>query len=369
MNKEYLLNTLSPSLEYIAHFRKTHQDLIRVAQSISDASGYADELLVTDNGTLNMPPLLALARSGLWNDPSLEHLNVAGVDTVSNPWGTEVKLVWNQQALNYPDYFLFIHSGADIPESAAGPGLHHQTALIIRVVDGYVVGVVAADYANYINTIELYPYILFNTLNALAPRVLVAKGAQLVMANTEYDMNSKSNLEIPVMILRSSTNLQQYESTFKSIQIMDLVGLCQTWTLASAYLLVQLIRSNPSDDVIPQFIRAYKREFSTKEGMQSHISIFDFLLYILKTYALRNNITIRKSPVRRTSDGDIQMIDRDTGEVAVKYRNNKTEQNVMPKSNPYRRKSLDMILGKLKRKRENGLNVDSRIVKRRTKRL
>ena len=370
MNIDYTSNKnqLSSRVGKISQFRKIHQDLIRIAQSITDVYGYEDGVFVTDEGQLNMRQLLGLARNGLWNDTAIKWLHVAAIATITKPEGTEIVTTWNEDAAKYPNYFLFIHSNAYIPESSMGPALSHQTAIIARVVDGYIVNVIAADYAR-MASVELYPFILKDTLEALAPTALIADGAELVIANNEWDMNSKSTLEIPLMILRSQTNLQQYESIFQSIQIMDLGGLCQTWTLAAGSLLIHAILSTDSDSVMPLFIQLYRQQFTINEGMDSHVTIFSFLRTILTKYTVQNNITVRKSPMRRTSDGDVQMIDRDTGEVSVKYRNNRDRMNVSPKPTPYRRRSLDNALRQRKRKRENDTSLrsgwDSRPSKRR----
>jgi len=356
MNTDYTTikiasNQLSSRVEKVSEFRRIHQDLRRVAQSITDSEGneYPDRY-VTDDGQLNMPNLLVVAREGLWRNPALEWLNVAAVATISKPEGTEIVTVWNEGALKSPDYFLFIHSNAFIPESAVGPALSHQTGMFMRVVDGFIAGVVTVDYINFSSTVELYPFVLIDTIKALAPHVLMAPDAQLVRATSAWDMNSQSNLEVPVFTIRSPANLQQYESIFKSIQVMDLDGLCQTWTLAAGALLVQVVKSTVSDNVIPEYITAFQRDFNITEGIDSHITIFRFLLQILTEYANRNDITIRKSSVRRTSDGDTQMVDRDTGEVAVRYRNNRERVNgVAPRADPYRRKSLERILRRRKR--------------------
>lgn len=358
MNRNYSTKNKSSKLNKVAEFKRIHQDLVRIAQSITDSEGNQSiDMYVTEDGQLNMPNLLAVARHGLWGNPSLEWLNIVSIRTVTRPEKTEIIGAWNEKSMTLFDYFLFVHSNAYIPETVMGPQLAHQTGMFMRIVDGVIVGIVTVDYINYSNTVELYPYVLTDTIEALSPQIRMAPGAQLMHAKSLWDMNSKSTIEVPVFIIRSPANLQTYESVFKSIQVMDLDGLCQTWTLAVGALLINVLRSTVSDNVIPAFIQTFQRDFNITEGIESHLTIFKFLLRILTEYAIRENITIRKTMVRRTSDGDTQMIDRDTGEVAVRYRTQVERPKLFARNQynrytRYRRKSLERL--RRIRKREGG---------------
>ena len=203
-----------------------------------------------------MNRIIKTAKRYLQND----NLYITSATTSTMEKDTTILSQWNEEVMQKVDYFVIINSNVRM----------NTSTIIMRVVDGFISGVVITNYVanNGIN----HTRALKSIIDAFSPRLVLSNDAEFLEAKSISDMNSFSNLEVPVYMVKPPNGVSSN---------LDLDIITQIWDISAFSLLIQVVSENKNlDDVLSDFILRAEKDIeimNTKSGK----SVFDFLIRTL----------------------------------------------------------------------------------------